>query len=552
MENLFEHHSDRDLVGVLERVLDALTEERLRLDAPEQRLQVALAVVRVASRAQVWAQQLIAGIEADEVAVQAHGTSTRTWLTDTALLTPREAARMLRAGHDLARFAQVARAGSIGEVSAAQAGAITSVLADLPAEFDAEQLAQGEATMIEFAHTHNSRELRTLSQHLVEVLDPEVAEQTEAERLERDLRGARARRSLGFHDDGHGSVLIRGSLPVADAEPLRKLIDSYAAQLKRGLEGLDPLHPVPTAAQRRADALVRLVERHQQRSLAPCLGGDRPRVTVTVSWETLLKQASETGTASHPDTGATETSATETSATETSATQTSATQTSATQTTATESGATESGATTHTVPGASAGRNTSAGLATPPRLGGGITGTGRQIAASVLRGLLCDADILPIVLGGSSEILDVGREHRLVTPAIRAALNQRDQGCVFPGCDAAPEASHAHHITPWWNGGTTALHNLVLLCPHHHAIIEPGHHPNADRWRLTLRPDGISEIRPPRRVDPQQKPRVHARFLTGLRTEVTSAVTPPAIGETPHHPGADHPVIPATATPLSR
>ncbi len=538
MENLFEHHSDRDLVGVLERVLDALTEERLRLDAPEQRLQVALAVVRVASRAQVWAQQLIAGIEADEVAVQVHGTSTRTWLTDTALLTPREAARMLRAGHDLARFAQVARAASTGEVSAAQAEAITSVLADLPAEFDAEQLAQGEATMIEFAHTHNSRELRTLSQHLVEVLDPEIAEQTEAERLERDLREARARRSLGFHDDGHGSVLIRGSLPVADAEPLRKLIDSYAAQLKRGLEGLDPLHPVPTAAKRRADALVRLVERHQQRSLAPCLGGDRPRVTVTVSWETLLKQASETGTASHPDTGATETSATESSATESGATESGATETSATETSATESGATESGATqtsatqtsatesgatqtsatTHTVPGASAGRNTSAGLATPPRLGGGITGTGRQIAPSVLRGLLCDADILPIVLGGSSEILDVGREHRLVTPAIRAALNQRDQGCVFPGCDAAPETSHAHHITPWWSGGSTALHNLVLLCPHHHGIIEPGHHPNADRWRLTLRPDGISEIRPPRRVDPQQKPRVHARFLTGLRT----------------------------------
>jgi HNH endonuclease len=257
-----------------------------------------------------------------------------------------------------------------------------------------------------------------------------------------------------------------------------------------------------------------------------------------VSWETLLKQASETGTASHPDTGATETSATESSATESGATESGATETSATETSATESGATESGATqtsatqtsatesgatqtsatTHTVPGASAGRNTSAGLATPPRLGGGITGTGRQIAASVLRGLLCDADILPIVLGGSSEILDVGREHRLVTPAIRAALNQRDQGCVFPGCDAAPEASHAHHITPWWNGGTTALHNLVLLCPHHHAIIEPGHNPNADRWRLTLRPDGISEIRPPRRVDPQQKPRVHARFLTGLRT----------------------------------
>ena len=52
-----------------------------------------------------------------------------------------------------------------------------------------------------------------------------------------------------------------------------------------------------------------------------------------------------------------------------------------------------------------------------------------------LHGLLAAASlaVLPIVLGGPSQPLDVGRTQRLVTPAIRAALEVRDGGCVFPG-----------------------------------------------------------------------------------------------------------------------
>ena len=591
MENSFEHHDDHDLVVTLDRVLDALTDDRLRLAGPADRLKLALAAVRVASRVSVWAQELVAGIDSDEVAVQVHGTSTTTWLTDAARFTPREARRLIRAGEGLARFPQVSQAARAGEVSAVQAEAITGVLDDLPADFDTEQLAQGEALMVEFAHTHNSRELRMLSQHLVEVLSPETAEQSEADRLERELKGATARRCLAFVDDGHGSVLIRGSLPVADAEPFRKLIDSYAAQVKRGLEALDPLQPTMTATQRRADALVRLVDRHQQQSLAPCLGGDRPRVTMTVSWETLLRQARETGQpGGADDTGAdcrgdeaagaghatdghaaaatgaaapTEDGAASTvgaaatdghaaAATGTAAsTEDGAAATEAAASTdgaaagdghaavatgaaasadgaaATDTnidGPTGSSASTDARPrsdggGATCSRPTSdteqTSHASP---GAGRTGTGQSTAPSVLRRLLCDADILPIVLGGPSEILDVGREQRLVTATIRAALNQRDQGCVFPGCDTPPDACHAHHIQPWWNGGTTSLGNLVLLCPHHHGLIEPSHDPSADRWSLHLRPDGVSEIRPPRRVDPRQHPRIHARFLTHLRT----------------------------------
>ena len=149
-------------------------------------------------------------------------------------------------------------------------------------------------------------------------------------------------------------------------------------------------------------------------------------------------------------------------------------------------------------------------------LHGRLASTGEPVSAGVLRRLLCDAEILPIVLGDRSEVLDVGRSRRLVTPAIRVALEYRDQGCVFPGCDKPSTACHAHHLVPWWAGGATALTNLVLLCPHHHGIVEPGHDPRADRWTVQLQ-NNVARVTPPARVDPSRRPRVHARFQNTIR-----------------------------------
>ncbi|MGV8844979.1 MAG: hypothetical protein ACOH1W_00705, partial [Tessaracoccus sp.] len=46
----------------------------------------------------------------------------------------------------------------------------------------------------------------------------------------------------------------------------------------------------------------------------------------------------------------------------------------------------------------------------------GVLATGTEIAAGDLRRLCCDADLMPAVVGGPSEILDVGQTQRLVTP----------------------------------------------------------------------------------------------------------------------------------------
>ena len=133
----------------------------------------------------------------------------------------------------------------------------------------------------------------------------------------------------------------------------------------------------------------------------------------------------------------------------------------------------------------------------------GVLTPGQQISAGDLRRLCCDADLTPVVLGSESEILDVGRTSRLVTPALRRALSVRDGGCVFPGCEANDERCDAHHLVPWWAGGATSLANLALLCPHHHALVEPprfwsGAPP--DRWQIRLDGCGRPEVIPPARV----------------------------------------------------
>ena len=80
-------------------------------------------------------------------------------------------------------------------------------------------------------------------------------------------------------------------------------------------------------------------------------------------------------------------------------------------------------------------------------------------------------EFAPALGGIPWEVLAVGRSTRLVTPAQRAALNARDRGCVYPGCDRPPEWCDAHHLTHWADGGRTDLNNLALICQRHHTVV---------------------------------------------------------------------------------
>lgn len=139
--------------------------------------------------------------------------------------------------------------------------------------------------------------------------------------------------------------------------------------------------------------------------------------------------------------------------------------------------------------------------------GAGVVGEEQNLSAGELRRVCCDAELIPVVLGGASEALDVGRGSRLVTPAIRTALTARDEGCAFPGCRTRPNRCEAHHIQPWWAGGETSLSNLVLLCHHHHGLVEPAKYGLRDQWQVEIAGDGLPQFIPPARMDPERRPR---------------------------------------------
>ena len=97
------------------------------------------------------------------------------------------------------------------------------------------------------------------------------------------------------------------------------------------------------------------------------------------------------------------------------------------------------------------------------------TSTGDPITAGQARRLACTAGILPVVLGGKSQILDLGRSKRLFSGAARVALDARDRRCRADGCGIPAAWCEAHHATTSWaKGGHTNLADGLLLCPHHH------------------------------------------------------------------------------------
>ena len=128
---------------------------------------------------------------------------------------------------------------------------------------------------------------------------------------------------------------------------------------------------------------------------------------------------------------------------------------------------------------------------------------GGTVSPESLRMLCCDAAVIPIVLNGKGQPLDVGRITRTIPDGLRRAVAARDRGCAHPGCGRPASWCEVHHIREWENGGPTRLDNLVMLCRVHHRQI------HSTDWTVRIR-DGLPEFIPPPWIDPGQRPRRRA------------------------------------------
>ncbi|HEY0358813.1 MAG TPA: DUF222 domain-containing protein [Mycobacteriales bacterium] len=107
------------------------------------------------------------------------------------------------------------------------------------------------------------------------------------------------------------------------------------------------------------------------------------------------------------------------------------------------------------------------------RRGAELSWTG-PIPAETARRIACDATVTRLLLDPEGQPLHLGRRRRLVSPAQREVLAQRDGGCIFPRCDRPPEWCDAHHLTSWVDGGRTDIEELCLLCRFHHRFTHEG------------------------------------------------------------------------------
>jgi Domain of unknown function (DUF222) len=111
------------------------------------------------------------------------------------------------------------------------------------------------------------------------------------------------------------------------------------------------------------------------------------------------------------------------------------------------------------------------------------SGDGNPLPPDTVRRLCCEAQILPIVLGGDGVPLDLGREARLASREQRRALRAMYRTCAHPGCTVRFGDCEIHHVIRWHPAGRTDLHNLLPLCSTHHHLVHEG------GWRLALHPD---------------------------------------------------------------
>jgi hypothetical protein len=322
---------------------------------------------------------------------------------------------------------ETARRLGAGWISRVQAEVVVAAVERLPGRPGLRDAA--EMLLLDQAATRDATELAELGRHVQERLDPDGTDARDEQALEREERAAHHGRFLSVTEDGIGGVRVKGRGTVEDAAWLKGVLLPMAAPqtTEPGTCGGDPARPAHGCG------------------VADCAHDGRdPRDHGVRMWDALVEACRRlAGTDVPPSSHGSRPRVVVT---------------------------VDHDALRQRVVGDGSG---SAGLGD----------LGSRLSAGAVRRLACDAEVLPVVLGGRSEVLDVGRARRLVTPPIWQALVIRDRHCAFPGCARPPVACDAHHLRHWADGGATALDNLVLLCRARHMTV------HTTPWQVRLRRD---------------------------------------------------------------
>ncbi|MDP3892604.1 DUF222 domain-containing protein, partial [Nocardioides sp.] len=347
---------------------------------------------------------------AGDVAAADGARSPGAWWGHTTRHNPRVATATGHLATSLTRWTQTAEALRAGEINRHQAEVITRALDDLPTKLGRDLLEEAEEFLLKEAIRLTPRDLRFIGERVLEYIAPDAHHELERQRNERRDDHAATTTRLRFRRNGDGTTDINSRVP-----------DHVATRLKTYLHAL-------TNPRR---------DHHHDPGLAhtggctcgrtdPATGERLPHARLLgEAFAALLEALPAEVLPIHGGT-----------------------------------------ATTLNI--------TINFEALKTGLGTGTLDDGTPITAAHARRLACNAGLIPAVLGGRSEVLDLGRTSRLYNAAQRKALGIQHRECRTEGCTIPARWCEAHHRTAWAQGGRTDLSEADLLCSfHHHRIHDP-------------------------------------------------------------------------------
>ncbi|WP_201467474.1 HNH endonuclease signature motif containing protein [Janibacter melonis] len=309
-----------------------------------------------------------------------------------------------------AELAQTATALDDGRISAEHARVITSAMADLPETLTPEQRRTCEAELLLLAITRAPAKLRIAARRVLETVEPDqdVVDAHEDHVLTTEETHAHDESAFWIRDNHDGTMTGHFTVPWAAGAILGKVIDAMTAPRRRVQAGSDAVVTEPSDLARLTGD-TRVDELDWQHRRG-------------LAFADLLTR----------------------------------------------------------IPTDHLSRKVAATLLVTTRLDdltgqlhrAGSTDAGDHLDAGTIRRMACAAGIIPVVLGGPSQPLDLARQKRLFTEAQAVALSLRYDTCAADGCARPFAWTEIHHLTAWRDGGLTDLRNAIPLCGYHHRMID--------------------------------------------------------------------------------
>jgi hypothetical protein len=223
------------------------------------------------------------------LAVARGASCTAVWLREALGVSIPAARRLQGLAADLDGLAVVREALAGGAISVEQARAVADSVHELPGQVGPDLVGKAAVALVDAAAEFDPVQLRRLGARILAHVAPQIADEVDRRRLERDERAAVAGRGFTLACDGHGGLRLSGRLDAEAAAVVTAALDPLCPPGGLAPAGIpDPRSP----AQRRADALVEVCRLALTSGELPVNGGDRPQLVLTVAYDVLAGQLS--------------------------------------------------------------------------------------------------------------------------------------------------------------------------------------------------------------------------------------------------------------------